>query len=161
LEKLSDEELVQHQLSANDWYVRHARRLLQERGGKPAMHEVLGKIAFGQADETRRLRGLWALHVTGGLTPELQLKGLADASAHVRAWTVQLACENGKPSDAFLERMQALAATDVSPVVRLYLASALQRLPLERRWALAKNLVAHAEDQGDHNLPLMNWYAVE
>src|SRR5207249_2193416 len=46
-------------------------------------------------------------------------------------------------------------------VVRLYLASALQRLPIEARWAIAEALVGHAEDAGDHNLPLMYWYATE
>ncbi|MEX0711134.1 MAG: PVC-type heme-binding CxxCH protein, partial [Pirellulales bacterium] len=35
----TDEELVELQLEPNDWYVRHARRLLQERGGSPAVHE--------------------------------------------------------------------------------------------------------------------------
>src|SRR5262249_16332362 len=50
---------------------------------------------------------------------------------------------------------------DDSPVVRLYLASACQRLPLAKRWDILTNLVSHAEDAGDHNLPLMYWYAAE
>src|SRR5205085_552423 len=50
---------------------------------------------------------------------------------------------------------------DPSPVVRLYLASALQRLPAAWRWDIAQGLLAHAEDAGDHNLPLMYWYGVE
>ena len=54
-----------------------------------------------------------------------------------------------------------LARTDPSPVVRLYLASAAQRLPLEQRWEMLEGLVARAEDAGDHNLPLMDWYAAE
>jgi hypothetical protein len=45
-------------------------------------------------------------------------------------------------------------------VVRLHLASALQRLPVDRRWEIAERLVAHAEDADDPNLPLMNWYAI-
>src|SRR5262249_36439021 len=47
------------------------------------------------------------------------------------------------------------------PVVRLYLASALQRLPVEQRWDIVQNLYAHSEDAADHNLPLMYWYAAE
>jgi putative heme-binding domain-containing protein len=54
-----------------------------------------------------------------------------------------------------------LAQEDPSPVVRLYLASAATRLPLERRWELLEALVAHSEDRDDHNLPLMYWYAAE
>src|SRR5439155_15612215 len=78
LTEKTDQELVELQLHTNDWYVRHARKLLQERGGA-AVHEALAKIAFGHPDETRRLRGLWALHGTGGLTEERLLKAMEDA----------------------------------------------------------------------------------
>ena len=54
-----------------------------------------------------------------------------------------------------------MAESDPSPVVRLALASALQRLPLEKRWPILEALVAHGEDSDDHNLPLMDWYALE
>ncbi len=159
LSKKSDQELVALQLNANDWYVRHARRLLQERGGNATVHEALEKIAFGHKEETRRLRGLWALHGTGGLTDERIQKGLADAGPHVRAWTIQLALETGKPSAELLRKFAELARNDSSPVVRLYLASALQRLPAAQRWDVLEGLVKHNEDATDHNLPLMYWYA--
>src|SRR5205807_2644141 len=116
---------------------------------------------FGDKDETRRLRGLWALHVTGGLTPERVRRGLADPGAHVRAWTVQLALEAGGPSDELLQKLAEMARADASPVVRLYLASALQRMPVEKRWDVLRGLLAHGEDAADHNLPLMYWYAAE
>ena len=54
-----------------------------------------------------------------------------------------------------------MARDDKSPVARLYLASALQRIPVEQRWDTLTALVQHAEDAGDHNLPLMYWYAAE
>jgi putative membrane-bound dehydrogenase-like protein len=161
LRKLSDSELVEMQLHSNDWYVRHARRLLQERGGNPQVHEALEKIAFEHANPTRRLRGLWALHVTGGLTPERIARGLSDTEAHVRAWTIQLALDSGKATSELLHKLSELAASDPSPVVRLYLASGAQRLPLEQRGAILEGLLAHAEDARDHNLPLMYWYAAE
>jgi putative membrane-bound dehydrogenase-like protein len=161
LRNLSDQELVALQLHPNDWYVRQARRLLQERGGSPAVHEALARIAFQQADETRRLRGLWALHVTAGLTPERVRKGLADAGAYVRAWTIQLALENGKTSADLVQQLTTLARQDPSPVVRLYLASGLQRLPLGQRWDILEGLLSHSEDAGDPSLPLMYWYAAE
>ena len=41
------------------------------------------------------------------------------------------------------------------------LASALQRLPIEQRWDIARGLLSHAEDADDHNLPLMIWYGIE
>jgi putative membrane-bound dehydrogenase-like protein len=173
LRKKTDRELVELQLHKNDWYVRHARRILQERHSSPlaprggegsgvrGVHEALAKIAFGHADETRRLRGLWALHATGGLTAGRVDKGLADKGPYVRAWTVQLALEGGKASEGLLKKLAEMAKDDPSPVVRLYLASGLQRLPLAQRWAILEGLLAHAEDRDDHNLPLMYWYAAE
>jgi putative membrane-bound dehydrogenase-like protein len=161
LRKLSDRELVQLQLHPNDWYVRHSRRILAERGGSPDVHAALDKIAFGHPDETRRLRGLWALHVSGGLNEDRIRNGLSDASAHVRAWTIQLALESGPVSAELRERLANLARTDPAQVVRLYLASGVQRLPLSQRWEILRGLLGHAEDATDHNLPLMYWYAAE
>ena len=71
LGKASDAELVAMQLHANDWYVRHARRLLQERGPKAEVHAALAKMLAENPDDTRQLRALWALHSTGGLTEAL------------------------------------------------------------------------------------------
>ena len=166
LAKLSDAELVKLQLHRNDWYVEHSRRLLQERAAKlgwngTATHAALREMLAAQSDEALRLRAVWALHVTGGLDEQQLLSLLDDRGEHVRAWTIQLLCENQKPSAAALAKFQALAKHDPSPVVRLYLASALQRLPLEQRWDIAAGLVAHAEDATDANLPLMDWYGIE
>ena len=161
LKKLSNDQLIALQLNRNDWYVRHARRILQERGLGPDGHRKLETIAFGNPDPTRRLRGLWALHVTGGLTEARIRKGLADKNEYVRGWSIQLACESKHPSAELLHQFAVMATTDRSPVVRLYLASAAGRIPFEARWAIMAGLVSHAEDAGDHNLPLMDWYALE
>ncbi len=161
LRQLSDAELVALETHENDWYVRHARRILQERGGNAEVHTALTELAFGDAEPIQRLRGLWALHVTGGLTPELVRRGLGDEVPHVRAWTIQLALESGEPSSELLAQLGALARDDASPVVRLYLASAAQRVGVERSILLLAGLLAHDEDAGDHNLPLMYWYALE
>lgn len=165
LRSRSDAELVGLQTHVNDWYVRHARRLLQERAAsgkldRTTVHAELGKL-LDDADTGRRLRALWALHVSSGITEDLTRKLLSDREADVRAWAVQLACEPGEPGKAVVEAFAKSAADDDSPLVRLYLASALQRLPLEKRWTIAEGLLRHAEDANDHNLPLMIWYAVE
>jgi len=166
LGKKSDEELVELLSAKNEWYARHARRLLQERAAQKKLEagtgEALAKVAFEGEDEGRRLRGLWALHVTGGLTEGGRLgKALRSDSGYVRAWALQMGLEDGKPSDDLLRTMVGLAATDPSPVVRLYLASALLRLPAEKRWEVVEALVTHAADAADPNLPLMYWYAAE
>ena len=48
-----------------------------------------------------------------------------------------------------------------SPIVRLALASACQRLTVEQRKPIVLALLAHKEDKDDPNLPLMYWYAAE
>ena len=60
-----------------------------------------------------------------------------------------------------LEKFERMARSDPSPMVRLGLASALQRLPLQDRWKIAVGLIAHEEDAADQNLPLMVWYGIE
>jgi hypothetical protein len=103
---------------------------------------------------------MWALWVTGGLD-EPSLRGLLkDRAEHVRAWAVQLLCEQ-KPTDVALQKLAEMARMDSSPVVRLYLASALQRIPPNQRWPIAAALCGHAEDARDANLPLMIWYGIE
>jgi putative membrane-bound dehydrogenase-like protein len=162
LRKLSDDQLVELQLNSNDWYVRHARRLLQERGVKPAAREKLAKMALEHPDETRRLRALWVLHVTGGLDESLVIKGLNNDAPYVRAWTIQLASEDPNlASVPYLKGKLPQLALDDSPVVRLYVAAALQRIAAVDRLPVLEKLLAHSEDADDHNLPLMVWYAAE
>src|SRR6185295_19911348 len=93
----------------------------------------LTAIALANDDPTRVLRSMWALHVTGGFTEELALKLLGHKDAHVRGWTIQLSLECRNAPASIVARMAELAKTDESPVVRLYLASGAQRLPVEQR----------------------------
>jgi putative membrane-bound dehydrogenase-like protein len=48
-----------------------------------------------------------------------------------------------------------------SGLVRLHLASAMQRLPLVERFPIARALAARAEDAHDRQQPLMIWYGIE
>ena len=163
--KLSDMDLVNHQLNGNDWYVRQARRILQERSHTnelgSGVHTALREILYDNADETRKLRALWALHVTKGLTEAMVLDQLQSPMEFVRAWTVQLEGEDKKVSAAVLQRFSAMAREDESAVVRLYLASAAGRLPLEDRWTIVEGLAGRAEDASDQAIPMMLWYALE
>ena len=161
LKKASDDELVKYQLHKNDWYVRHARRVLQERGSNPKVHKALLEIANNNPDETRKLRALWALHVTGGFTEKVALAQLKSKSEYVRAWAIQLAFEDKNPSDALLKEVARMAADDKAPFVRLYIAAAMLRTPIDKRRDTLVALLSHAEDADDHNLPLMYWYAAE
>jgi len=61
---------------------------------------------------------------------------------------------------ATLEEFVRAAKTDTSGLVRLALASTLQRLPVSQRADLAAPLLARKEDASDHNLPLLIWYGL-
>ncbi len=158
---LADAELVDLQQHRNDWYVRAARRVLQERGGNKTVHAKLREILETQASVPVALRALWALHVTNGLDESYGRELLRSDSEYVRAWTIQLLLEDRQCSTEFCHVLAGLAADDPSQVVRLYLAAAMQRLPLNDRWQIAESLVQHASDASDHNLPLMYWYGIE
>jgi len=108
------------------------------------------------------VRAMWALHVTAGWTPAGLVATLEDQDEYVRAWAVQLLCEDRAPPSTAVERFVRMAREDRSPVVRLYLASALQRLSDHgTRWKIATELMAHGEDADDHNIPKMLWLGVE
>ena len=161
----SDKSLVNAHLSSNDWRVRMARRTLQERAaaGKldATIPDLLDKIVRENSDITRQLRALWTLHAIGSLTDARRLELLGHSKEYLRAWAIQLELEDGTASEPFRKKMVEMAKSDSSAVVRLYLTSALQRLPLEQRWELAAAMLGHAEDVNDHNLPLVLWYGIE
>ena len=161
LRKESSMRLVELQLHRNDWYVRHARRILQERGPDPQVHARLKAILQTNPDVTRKLRGLWALHVTGGLTETDLIGLLSHDSEYVRSWATQLLAESRNPSDAVIGKFASMAKSDNSALVRLYIASALQRVPAEKRWDAVAGLLSRAEDRNDQNEPLMAWWAAE
>jgi putative heme-binding domain-containing protein len=125
------------------------------------VHAALRRIFTENPDVTRQLRALWALHATNGLDATFLSEQSAHPSEHVRAWAVQLLCEDRNPSATALETFAQMAATERSPLVRLYLACALQRIEPAQRWPIATGLLARGEDAADHNLPLMIWYGIE
>lgn len=56
---------------------------------------------------------------------------------------------------------QLADANSSDSLVRLHMASAMQRLPLDARFPFAIALAAHAEDANDRQQPLMIWYGIE
>ncbi len=166
LAALDNAALVELQLHRNDWYVQHARRLLQERAASGADMSAVTRRLFSMFNDEkevpRKLRALWALHVIGQLKPDLLIQQLGhESDEYVRGWAVQLLCEGGSPSADALSRFCELAAQGGSAYVRLHLASMLQRLKMSDRWLLAESLMSRGGDVNDHNLPLMIWYGIE
>jgi hypothetical protein len=165
LATLPDNALVQLQLSNNDWYVRHARRILQERAAAgslgPDARNLISRIFLGHGDASRNLRGMWAMHAIGALDANTLVQLLKHDSEHMRWWAVKFLSESEEFTDAHRALLVKQAREDQSGLVRLGLASALQRIPLDRRWDLAEALASRANDAKDPNQPLMIWYGIE
>jgi putative membrane-bound dehydrogenase-like protein len=163
LSKLSDKELVNLQLHKNEWFVRHARRLLQERFAAGKLHAQarpeLRRMLTDHPDITRKLRALWALHVTAGTDDAMWRELLRHENEHLRWWALKLMADDGAPKlKAELER---LARSEPTAFVRLGVASAMQRLKPAERLEIAGALSERAEDSADPSIPLMIWYALE
>ncbi len=160
-----DLELVALQSHRNDWFVRRARLQLQQRAAAGKLDARTGPALWALFEKSAavptKLRALWALHVTGNLPADRALALLDHEAPHVRAWAIQILGEDRAPGAAALAKFAALAKLDPSPVVRLYLASALQRVPLADRWAIGAALARHGEDADDHNLPKLLWFGLE
>ncbi len=154
-------DLVALLASPGEWYGRHALRLLHERGADPALQGELARTVTDGANEVHRLRALWALRATGGFDEARGRKFLVARDEAIVAWAVQLLLEDRTVEPRTLAQLADLAGLTESPVVRLYLASALQRLPVEQRWDLAAALLKHGQDGTDHNIPTVLWYGVE
>ncbi len=166
LQTETDIELVQHTLHSNDWYVRHSRRVLQERSAAGKVSDdaiaLLKKMVKNEADETRRLRAAWALAAMEKLDAVTCDGMLVDTNEYVRGWGIQLGLDSKLAASAVSpSKLAKMAAAEKSQVTRLYFASAAQRIPVEQRWELVTSLLANAADASDHNLPLMIWYAAE
>ena len=158
---LADADLVPLLFDANDYAATTARRLLQERKAIATAPLLRAELQRQDRAEPQRLRALWSLHTLAALDDAALLALLTDRHEYVRAFAIQFLVEDRA---ATVEQVAALAQRaehDTSPVVRLYLAAAMQRLPLADRWSIAVALAAHAEDAGDHNLPKMVWFGIE
>jgi putative membrane-bound dehydrogenase-like protein len=180
LRSMTDAELVELQLHPNDWYVRQARTLLQSRTtsgqlDRQSVHVRLETQFTSATESPKRLRALWALYATGGLSRERLMELLEHDDLYVRAWSIQFLCDSSDVNafqdasqakqaivdTAVLEKFNSMAQDDSSPVVRLYLSSAVQRLPFASRWPILTGLVSHGEDVTDNNLPRMAWFGLE
>ncbi|MSU65367.1 MAG: c-type cytochrome [Opitutus sp.] len=167
LARLDGAALARLQLNDNDWLARQARRVLADRADRGTnvadAYAELKRILVDGQSSAQRVRALWALHVSGGLAAEQLTPLLADRDEYVRAWAVRLIVDvrNDVLSASRMAGLVQLAKSEPSALVRLALASALQRLPVAQRAPLAEPLLSRAEDVRDHNIPLMLWYGIE
>lgn len=165
LKKMTDDQLAELQTSASDWHARRARVILQYRATKgtlsPGSIGQLKNLFKDRKNPDHRLRAMWALFITNQLTPAELLEAMSDKDEYIRSWAIQMLCEDHKAPAKALELMIKLSKKDPSPVVRLYLAAALQRVDTDARWRITEGLISRSEDKEDHNIPKMIWYSME
>ena len=161
---MTDVELAKAALGENEWLVRKARRILQERASRGDKIADSAKLQLSMAFQTgstavMQLRGAWGLHAIGALTSKDLANMLSSADDHVRVWGIRLAVET-KLEYRELVKLLDIAIQEKSTLVRLHLFGALQKLDLA-----AATTVLHAIRQPilekDTNLALMHWFAVE
>ncbi|WP_165227528.1 PVC-type heme-binding CxxCH protein [Aquisphaera insulae] len=158
-------DLARLVLHRNEWHVRTARRILQERAAAGAdlagVHEILRDLLRSHPEVPRRLRALWALYATGGIDDRGLNALLDDPADDVRGWAVRLRVDREPPAGEALAKLAAMVAAERSPSVLLALASAMQRVPAADRWAMAEAFAGAKIDAADPMLPLMAWYGLE
>jgi putative heme-binding domain-containing protein len=167
LSTLSDLQLAQLQTSSSDWHARRARIILQARAVKKNIeknaYDKLIELYTTSSNADYRLHAMWTLYITNNLTSDMLIKALDDKDEYIRGWAIQFLYEsdNTIALASASNKMIAMAQNDESPVVRLYLSSAMQRVDKETGWKIAEALTKHAEDKADHNLPKMIWFGFE
>ncbi len=165
LNKRKDIELVELQLSKSNWHSQRARIILQYRATQKALEisavSRLNDLLANDKDEDIRLRALWTLWITNNIAPDKLVGLLTDNHEYVRGWAIQFLVEDGQPSAKAIQKMTALAKKERSPVVRRYLAGALQRIKEGDSWDMASALIQYQEDADDPNIPLMLWFGIE
>lgn len=164
LNAMMSEELVGLQTAENDWYARVARRLLQERAGTgqdmTAVHAQAQAMFAGDVPLVHKLRAMWTLYVTGGTSEGWLIKQLAHPEEHVRKWAVRLLVDRNDIPRSTVDALTQMSPHEPSGLVRLYLASSLQRLPREWIWPLAINLGLWKDLADDRVFPRVLWYGI-
>jgi putative membrane-bound dehydrogenase-like protein len=160
-----------HNGTASPWGRRQVRKLLDRSADRLASLPI---EFFDGEEPLKKLRMLWMAHSVEPIEREVLMKILEEDDEHLRVWAIRLLTdewaidsvygpmENRKvASDPELrDRFVKMAKEDQSGLVRLALASTLQRIAVKDRVVLAKALAQRVEDVLDHNLPKLVWFGL-
>ena len=164
LKALENEELLKLQTHENQWYVRHARRILQERAAAGRLDDafltrIRAEVSAAKTP-THALHFLWTLYDVGGLRSDDVRAFLQNADPEVRGWTLRLAMSAPETTPADDVLLPLLKKETDLRIKRQALSGLLRSAPASR-WAALETLLSQKEGTDDHNLPLLLWYAVE
>ncbi|MDZ4405060.1 PVC-type heme-binding CxxCH protein [Prosthecobacter sp.] len=185
---MKDEELVKLINSSNNWWSRFATAALHEKfmkitnekdGEAKTFFDFAGALLQLNSEKAEKseaistallgLRMSQGIPASNDLDSFLPIEQIQKDEGLRALWLTSLSKHtDGEEGEVYeelrhktLNLYQEAANTDKSGLVRLHLASALQRLPLDARWPIATALAKHEEDANDRQQPLMIWYGIE
>lgn len=168
----SNDELAAFQSYTNDWFSRRARLMLQERAATGDLkasecREPLMQLFSDSKDPVVRQRAMWALYLSGCVDDKWLVEQLHHADEHVRVWAIRLLMDQQPAGQGGLEPLAKeftkLAEKDTSGLVLLYLAAAMQKMPVDSRLSLGQAIATRSEKSfaEDRTLSIMLWLGLE
>ncbi len=160
LAKFGSDELVNQLTNRNDWFRRQARQLLAERRDA----SIVPRLRVQSLQRTNgplALQSLWALYGSGGFDDAVAAKLIQHSHAPVRAWTVRFIGDTKRLSPELHKQIAALARLEKDSSVRNQLACSAKRWPAREAMTVVHELLRHAEDESDPQIPLLLWWAIE
>ena len=163
----SDNELLTVHNDKNEWAVRQARRLLQERSEKGPLPsfatDFLPRVGIPIARPEMpdvQFRFMCTVAAAGALNEELALTMIRSKKEYISAKAIDFLVD-GKPGPVAFAKLADIASTDLPGITRLHLASALPSLPTKIKWQIALTLAQQDAYASDPQLPLLIWYGIE
>ncbi len=183
LNELSAGDLIELLGHKNAWYPRMANRILADReaSGKRKGDEgetaeqgikLLHQVVEGHASPDRQLQALQTVYAgesarvsmasdkDSAWFPKLLLEMKLSDDENVKAWNLRLLADRQVESRKVAAHIISMAS-DPSPLVRLYVASSINRLAANDAFAVAAKLVTHEEDMKDRVQPKLIWHQIE
>ena len=174
------DEKAKHLLDRDSWSRRQARLAVSGQANKAQARSYVAALSAQNLSSAARVNAVLAAHAVGVADKPFLIDRLSDTDEHVRVWAIRLLTDSWpiddtlgpdwksaddaarvlRESEMILPLLKKMAAQDPSAIVRLALASTLQRLPVSQRVSVARELVQHSGDADDHNLPMMIWYGL-
>ncbi len=166
---MSTGELLGLLTHENVWWRRHALRNLHERA---AVGERLSTGQTGQLtnrashgsvrDAVTAVQTLAAMKADPAWMDSVYHAASKQNRDAIQVQIISQKFFSGEtPVAADIAWLESRIDRNASPLVQLWLAAALQRVPIDQRWPAAEDLASLEVVPEDRNLVLMRWYAIE
>lgn len=169
LQGSSNASLVILHTHPNEWYVRKARRILNERCAyglpetreyiKKSLREALGQCEVGSTQSMKYIQTLFSCDLID--MNDIRDLMIENPEERIRYWGWQWLAELDHEGDLASSSMaDALNDGKTSAMDHLGIAAGLMKMSVEKRHDVAEALI-QVIDPEDHNLNVMTWMAVK